>query len=191
MLRLTKDPCDVKLSAEPTCIVALQYLLNSFSVNYGLLQESTFRTWDSLQIVCLRIAVLFILASIWFSTVKLSKTESSDWWKYFARPLGLALITLWNSLVHLVQQKYSFVTHNKNNKARCKKSFLVVKMTKSMYSSSAPDLGGLKGSGPPTMFTFLAICTTCACHLVIFISEESLFIKAIELSVVQTPVFHL
>ena len=28
-----------------------------------------------------------------------------------------------------MQQKYSFTTHNENNKARCKKYFLVVKMT--------------------------------------------------------------
>jgi len=29
----------------------------------------------------------------------------------------------------LLQQKYSFATHNKNNKARCKKYFLIVKVT--------------------------------------------------------------
>jgi len=41
------------------------------------------------------------------------------------------------------------------------------------------------------MFMCLAVCTTCAWHLVIFISEESLFVDAITLSVVQTAVFHL
>ena len=43
---------------------------------------------------------------------------------------------------------------------------------------TAPDLGGgPRGPvpGPPTMPMCLAICTTCACHLVVFISEESLF----------------
>jgi len=52
-------------------------------------------------------------------------------------------------------------------------------------------LGGPKGPGATTMFVCLAICTSCACHLVIFISEESLFVDAIKLSVVQTAVFHL
>jgi len=41
------------------------------------------------------------------------------------------------------------------------------------------------------MFMCLATCTTCACHLIIFISEESLFVDAIKLSVVQTAVVHL
>ena len=45
--------------------------------------------------------------------------------------------------------------------------------------------------GSPTTFVYLAICTTCACHLVIFISDESLFADAIKLSVVQTAIFHL
>jgi len=56
----------------------------------------------------------------------------------------------------------------------------------------APDLRGGQGAdpraptkkGPTTMFTCLAICTTCACHLVIFNSEESLFVDAINVSVV-------
>jgi len=68
-----------------------------------------------------------------------------------------------------------------------------------LSQKSAPDLGGPKGPGPrvphqegaPTMFMCLTIHTTCACHLVIFISEESLFVDAIKLSVVQTAVFHL
>jgi len=47
--------------------------------------------------------------------------------------------------------------------------------------------GGPTGPGSPTMFT----CTTCACHLVIFISEESLFVDAIKSSAVQTAIFHL
>jgi len=47
----------------------------------------------------------------------------------------------------------------------------------------APDLGGSKGPGPPTkvgptMFVCLAICATCACHLVIF-SEESYLVDTI------------
>jgi len=37
----------------------------------------------------------------------------------------------------------------------------------------------------------LTICATFAFQLVIFISEESLFVDAIKLSVVQTAVFHL
>jgi len=49
---------------------------------------------------------------------------------------------------------------------------------------AAPDLGG---PGPPTMFMCLAICTTCACHLLVFISEESLFVNAIKRSVVLSP----
>jgi len=57
------------------------------------------------------------------------KTESCDRWYYFARPLGLALLTLWHSMAHSLQQKYSFTPHNKNNKARCKKYFLLVKTT--------------------------------------------------------------
>ena len=59
---------------------------------------------------------------------------------------------------------------------------------------AGPDLGGSQRGpdpGPPTMFMGLAIFTTCACHLVIFIGEESLFVDASILSVVQTAVFHL
>ena len=41
------------------------------------------------------------------------------------------------------------------------------------------------------MFTCLAICKTYACQLVIFISEEILFLDAIKLSVVQRAVFYL
>jgi len=54
---------------------------------------------------------------------------------------------------------------------------------------SAGFRGGPKG--PPTMFMCLRISATCVCHLVIFISEESLFVDPIKLSVVQTAVFHL
>jgi len=43
----------------------------------------------------------------------------------------------------------------------------------------------------PITFMCLAICTTCACHLVVFIGEEGLFANAIKLSVIQTAVFHL
>jgi len=64
-------------------------------------------------------------------------------------------------------------------------------------NSSAGFRGGPRGPGPghptkqgsPTMFMCLAICATCACHLVIFITEESLFVDTIKLSVVQTVVF--
>jgi len=59
------------------------------------------------------------------------KTERSDRWT----PLGLALLTLWSSLAHSLQQKYSFPTHYKNIKARCKNYFLVVKITISIYVS--------------------------------------------------------
>jgi len=41
------------------------------------------------------------------------------------------------------------------------------------------------------MFMCLAMCTTCAYHLFIFANEESLFIDAMKLSVVQTAVFRL
>jgi len=41
------------------------------------------------------------------------------------------------------------------------------------------------------MFMCLAVYTMYACHLGIFISEESLFADAIKLSVVQTALFHL
>jgi len=41
------------------------------------------------------------------------------------------------------------------------------------------------------MFMCLAICTTCAYHLAISISEESLFVDAVKLSVVQTAVFYM
>jgi len=42
------------------------------------------------------------------------------------------------------------------------------------------------------MFMCLAICTTYACHLIIFISEEiSLFEDFVELLVVQTAVSQL
>jgi len=36
---------------------------------------------------------------------------------------------LWSSMVYSLQQKYSFTTYSENNKARCKKYFLFVKMT--------------------------------------------------------------
>ena len=69
----------------------------------------------------------------------------------------------------------------------------------STQSGSAGFRGGPRGpgpspptkKGPPTMFMCLAIWTTCACHLFIFINEESLFAGAIKLSVIQTAVFHL
>jgi len=37
----------------------------------------------------------------------------------------------------------------------------------------------------PTMFMCLAICATCACHLVIF-SEKSLFVNAINLIIYRS-----
>ena len=51
---------------------------------------------------------------------------------------------------------------------------------------SAPDLGGSKGPGPHQqevphhvyVFSHMSV-TTCACHVVIVISEESLFVDAI------------
>jgi len=42
-----------------------------------------------------------------------------------------------------------------------------------------PEPGQPTKQAPPTMFMCLTICTTCACHLVIFISEENLFVDAI------------
>jgi len=39
--------------------------------------------------------------------------------------------------------------------------------------------------------TIVPPSTTCACHLVTFISAESLFVDVMKLSVVQTAVFHL
>jgi len=46
------------------------------------------------------------------------KTESFDQWKYFARPLGLALLTLGSSLAHLLQRKYSFIIRTIKHNAR-------------------------------------------------------------------------
>ena len=40
-------------------------------------------------------------------------------------------IDVWSSSTHLLQRKYSFMTHN--NKARCKKYVLVTKMTISIW----------------------------------------------------------
>ena len=51
--------------------------------------------------------------------------------------------------------------------------------------------GTLTKEGPPTRFMCFTICTACACHLVIFISEGSLFVDVNILSVVQTAVFHV
>ena len=59
---------------------------------------------------------------------------------------------------------------------------------------SAEFRGGPKGPGPSppsTLFMCLAISATRACHSIIFISEESLFVDAIKLSFIQTAVFHL
>jgi len=62
-------------------------------------------------------------------------------------------------------------------------------MRKQLISSAQISAGfrGIQGAwaqgphqrGAPTMFMCLAICATCACLLVIFISEESLFVDAI------------
>jgi len=48
-----------------------------------------------------------------------------------------------------------------------------------MTIGAAPDLWGARGPGPTTVFMCLAICVTCACHLVIF-SKESLCVNAID-----------
>ena len=56
----------------------------------------------------------------------------------------------------------------------------------SMYEAAALDLRGdprgpgFPPKGTPTMFVCLAICTTCACHVVIFISDQSLSVDAIK-----------
>ena len=77
-----------------------------------------------------------------------------------------------------------------------------LKILPSYWEVVAPDLVGAKWPkgpapraphlrGPTTIFIRSGICSTCACHLVIF-SEESLFVDAINLlSVGQTAVFHL
>jgi len=66
------------------------------------------------------------------------------------------------------------------------------------YTRPAPDLRWGQGAGTQghhqreslTIFICLAICVTCACHLVIF-SEESLFLDAINLlSAGQTAVLY-
>jgi len=118
--------CAVKVFGEPTCIAGLHSLKNASCVAYALSEECSLQIRNPLDLVGLRIAVLSILASIWFFNCEVIKTESSDWCQYFARPPGLAIIALWCSLDYFLQQTYSFVTYN--NKARCKKSFLVVKM---------------------------------------------------------------
>ena len=54
------------------------------------------------------------------------------------------------------------------------KSLISMKMLRATFGST----GFRKGPraphqrGPPTVFMWLAVCATCACHLVIFISEE-------------------
>ena len=100
------------------------WLKNASCVTYALFLESTLRKRNSLQLVGLRIAVIFILTSIWFFNYEVIKTESSYWWLNFTRPLGLPLFAIWCSVAYLLQHKYSFMTHDKNNEARCKKSFL-------------------------------------------------------------------
>jgi len=64
--------CDVKLSGKLICIAALQNVKNTMYIMP--LNYSSFE-WGTQQIACLRIAVIFILASIWFLTVKWSKQE--------------------------------------------------------------------------------------------------------------------
>jgi len=63
-------------------------------------------------------------------------------------------------------------------------------LPKNTHSWSVPDVGR-GGSRAPTTFMCFALCTTCVCHLVIFISEESLFVDTIKLSVIQMAVIHL
>jgi len=52
------------------------------------------------------------------------------------------------------------------------------RLTDSLLQSGV--VGGAQGPRNPTMFMCLAICATCVCHLVIFISEENLFVDAIK-----------
>jgi len=56
----------------------------------------------------------------------------------------------------------------------------IISPTHYVLRNSAGFRGRPKGLGPraPTMFMCLAICATCACHLVAF-SEKSLFVDAI------------
>ena len=50
----------------------------------------------------------------------------------FREANSLELFASWCTLAYLLQQKYSFMTYIKNNKARCKKCFSVVKITISL-----------------------------------------------------------
>ena len=68
---------DVQLSSEPTCIASLQKLQNTCYVHYTPLRitQVSNKGLSADTVVCLRIAVLFLLTSIRFSTVKWSKQE--------------------------------------------------------------------------------------------------------------------
>ena len=67
--------CDEKLSGEPTSIAGLQNLKIACYVACAIIWERSRRIKNSFQLLCLGIAVRFILASIWFSTVKWSKQK--------------------------------------------------------------------------------------------------------------------
>jgi len=90
------------------------------------------------------------------------------------------------------------LTRAPQNKGENQDISLETTVTLSMAGHSAAFRGrqgartqGLPPHRGPTKFMCFAICTICACHLVIFVSEESLFVDAIKLSVVQTSAFHL
>jgi len=92
--------CDVKLSGKPTCIAALQNLKNTCYVDYAPLPitrvSNKVLSADSLP----SNRRTFFSGNNFILNCEVIKTESSDRWLYFARPLGLKLLTLWNSLAH-------------------------------------------------------------------------------------------
>ena len=67
--------CEVKISGERVCIASLHSLKNASCIRYGHYLEHSLRIRNSLQLVCLRIAVLFIVASVWFFNCEVIKNR--------------------------------------------------------------------------------------------------------------------
>jgi len=65
-VRLTNNLVTLDLPANRARTAALQNLTNTCDVNHALFQWRTFRIRNPLQRVSLRVAVPFILVTIWF-----------------------------------------------------------------------------------------------------------------------------
>jgi len=63
-------------------------------MKYALLYYHSIRIIDRLQLVRLRIAVLFILASVLILNYEVIKQKVLIRWQLFARPLGFALLVV-------------------------------------------------------------------------------------------------